>query len=53
MSLFDTNSIQVVLIQDSQMNPIEWIESYSEKFRVLVEGGITSLEEIKFFLYEN
>ena len=53
MNLFDTNSLQVALIEDSDMTAIEWIESYSEKFRVLIEGGITSLDEIKFFLYSN
>lgn len=53
MSLKNSNTIQVLLMEESELEKTEWIELYSQKFREIVEGGIQNVDEIKFHLYEN
>ncbi len=51
MELIDSNQIQIVLMEDSELDRKAWIEEYSERFRKLLEGGITKVDEFKLYLY--
>lgn len=53
MDLFELNSIQVRLIIESQMNAFDWIEKYSERFKILTQGDINDIQEIKVLLYQH
>lgn len=51
MDLHESNAYQIYLIRESGLPAVDWIETYSQKFRDLVEGGITNFDELKFSLY--
>lgn len=53
MNLLELNSIQVRLIIESKMNAFHWISKYSERFKILTQGGIYDIQEIKGLLYEH
>ncbi len=53
MELLNMNLLQIELIEESGVDAVEWINSYSEHFRQIIECGVTNIDDIKFFLYAN
>ncbi|BDU50816.1 hypothetical protein [Haliovirga abyssi] len=53
MNLDESNFLQIFLIKESSLDTENWILTYSSKFREIVEGGVSKIEDIKFFLYNN
>ena len=52
MQLLDTNLIQIRLIKESQTDPFNWIQKYGKKFRIIINGGVVSIDDIKVLLYD-
>jgi len=47
----DANSFQIRLIQESGLEPLDWIVKYAKRFREIVDSGIEEYERIRALIY--
>jgi len=48
---YQANRFQIRLIQESGLDPFDWIDKYAHRFRKIVNGGIEEYDKIRAFIY--